>query len=374
MNTTLSYKRAARGGGCIQSSPACRTANMSSKPNARTNWMSPARARERRRELQRERKRRQRERERQLARERGSDSEEEQNHSLDFLRAPLTETTPRNEGDRQREAPAGFMPRPLFTPTLSSHSDEITTTAFEEGFDTLPATPAPPDRPPEGHDNTSGMQSHDQGDNLQELQSHDSEKEEENIEKLAREFALIKCGSLVSDAAIEKLFHMFAEHRHLITSMIDNGEISKSYKNTIKPTCVKNIPPILLGYCAHKTKTGSDNSEMVIKRGLKKFTNQLLYTKKPFKKVLWHEGYVRLRDIVNLHIEKHRKRGTSSQCMEKILTNATFSIDGMPESKKGSRKLIVATIRFGTCIYLWRVLRPLVNDPEAKPDAEVLLR
>ncbi len=338
---------------------------------------SPAKTEERRREMQRERKRRQRERERVLARQRGSDdSDEEQSYSLDFLRAPLTESTPRNEGnegDRQREPPSGFIPRPLFPPALSSHSDQNVT---EDGIDTLPATPAPPDGPPEEHDNNTGMLSQDleEEHNPSEIQSQDEEKEEEDIEKLARQFALIKCGSLVSDSAIEKLFHMFAEHRHLITDMIDRGQISKSYKNTIKPTCVKNIPPILLGYCAHKTKTGCDNSETIIKRGLKNFTNKLLYTKKPFKKVLWHEGYVRLTDIVNLHIEKHRKRGTSPQCLENVLTNATFSIDGMPESKKGSRKLIVATIRFGTCIYLWRVLRPLVNDPEAKPDAEVLLR
>ena len=344
------------------------------KPKPRTKCMSPAQSEERRKQVQRERKRRQRERERVLAMQRGrgsdDDSEGEQNHSLDFLRAPLTESTPRNEGDRRREQPAGFVPRPLFPPVMSSHCFQNVTTIFEEGIGVLPATPAPP-ATVDGPDNDATLQFDD---NLPEISSQNNDREEEDIEKLARQFALIKCGSLVSDAAIEKLFHMFAEHRHLITDMIDRGEISKSYKNTIKPTCVKNIPPILLGYCAHKTKTGSDNSEMVIKRGLKNFTNKLLYTKKPFKKVLWHEGYVRLTDIVNLHIEKHRKRGTSSQCLQNVRTNATFSIDGMPESKKGSRKLIVATIRFGTCIYLWRVLRPLVNDPEAKPDAEVLLR
>ncbi len=193
------------------------------------------------------------------------------------------------------------------------------------------------------------------------------------LEVLARQFAMVKCTSFISDNAIEKIFALIVKNYKLFQELLIRGEISTSYKYSIKPTCLRGIPPIFMAVSLHKIDPDSGELSLFKERGLKKICNQYLYAKPPFKKLICMEGYVHLSSVVDLHLELHKGK-TSYESLLNQLKNSSFSIDGVAESKKGSRRFIITTIRFGHCIYLLRIVNPLVGDEDAKQSAHDLLR
>ncbi len=196
---------------------------------------------------------------------------------------------------------------------------------------------------------------------------------ESGLEVLARQFALVKCTSYISDNAIEKIFSLIVKNYRLFQELLIKGEISTSYKYSIKPTCLKGIPPIFMAVSLHKVDPDSGEVTTYKERGLKTISNQMLYAKPPYKKLICMEGYVNLSSVVDLHLELHEKK-TSPESLSIQLLNSSLSIDGVAESKKGARRFIITTIRFGHCIYLLRILNPLMKDDDAKQSAHDLLR
>ncbi len=196
---------------------------------------------------------------------------------------------------------------------------------------------------------------------------------ESGLEVLARQFAMVKCTSYISDNAIEKIFGLIVKNYRLFRELMIKGEISTSYKYSIKPTCLKGIPPIFMAVSLHKVDPDSGEVTTFTQRGLKAISNQMLYAKPPYKKLICMEGYVNLSSVVDLHLELHEKKSSQESLLNQ-LQNSSLSIDGVAESKKGARRFIITTIRFGHCIYLLRILNPLMKDDDAKQSAHDLLR
>ena len=76
-------------------------------------------------------------------------------------------------------------------------------------------------------------------------------------------------------------------------------------------------------------------------------------------------------------IKKHYRRNHPWQTrseQDEVFKDAAFSIDGVQETKHGSRTLILVTVQFGKCVFLWKALNPLKKTDGARPTAEELLR
>ncbi len=201
----------------------------------------------------------------------------------------------------------------------------------------------------------------------------DVRPEPSDLEVLAKEFAMVKCTSFISDNAMEKVFALVVKNYRLISQLLLSGQISRSYKHSIKPTCLKGIPPVFQSVSLHKVDEETGDTVLFVRRELTKICNQYLYAKPPFTKLICMEGYVHLADVVDLHLSLHQDKATEESLMNQ-LKNSSLSIDGVAESKKGKRRFIITTIRFGRCIYLLRILNPLVGDDDAKQTAHDLLR
>ncbi len=324
-------------------------------------WFTPQQARSRSREKARERQRRRRERKKVVESNRPAGSSDEEGFSLDFLEQTDQEHTPGPsgplEGRREYLACAEKRSRRqlrLGAPTAQCEEDGLTRNS-DAGSDTQ--APAP-----EAHSDH----------NAPEMCSQ-STAEDRDLEDLARDFAMIKCSSYVSDAAIEKLFAMFCKNAGVIERLKNSGRITSSYQNTVKPTALKGIPTIFCAINAHKFDE-EGNLHKVLEKDLTVLPVEALNTKPPYKKVLWYDCYVRLKEIVNLHIKIHLEKGFSVDHIHNTLKNCSLSTDGVLISKKGRRRFIITSVRFANCIYLWRVISPLIGDPEAKLYAEDLCR
>lgn len=204
------------------------------------------------------------------------------------------------------------------------------------------------------------------------------------VEWLAGEMGNIRLSSYVSDMAIEKLYKFFVNNVHDIMYLKDNGIVTDSYLGSIKPRGITNLPTVL---CSLKLRKFSvDEREetrmtpivqpqecVLNERNL--LTIPLKYLRpcreEPFV-IVNQEAKVRLADL-KAHFE-HTHKHLSSDQIKTLFRHADFSIDGVKESSKSSRKLIIATLRFGQCILPYKVLNPLKGDKDSPRTAEEQIR
>ncbi len=286
---------------------------------------------------------------------------------MDFLQQTDQEQTPAHSGgpagpnwDRlyRREYEACKKKktrRQLQLEDAAAHSsqDELTTTAEE--------------LPESSEDEAQEESEH----NVEETCSQQAE--EDGLEKLAREFALVKCTSFVSDSAIEKLFSMFMDNAPLIQALHNAGRISKSYLNTVKPTALQDVPTIMSAVYAHKLDE-EGNLQTVHERDMLTLPVEALDCKPPYKKIMWYDSYVQLKEIVDLHVGIHLQKGMPPEEVHNMLKNCSLSIDGVVQARKGPRRFIVTSIKIHNCIYLWRIVSPLIGDADSKLSSEDLCR
>ncbi len=340
--------------------------------NSLERFISPLASTNRKREKARERQRKRRQaRKEQIEKQRGQkdSSDENEEFSLQFLQQTDQERTPAPVGEGQGAHGEGNHPqeqetrsdrparRQLQLGDAAAHSKEdVLTTTVEEA---------------NGGSDTTRRSSGGESEHI--IAEISSQEDEDDLKKLAEAFAMVKCTSFVSDAAIEKLFTMFIDNGPLIQTLLNSGRISKSYLNTVKPTCLQDVPNILSAIYAHKV---DDNGilQTVYERDLTALPVEAVNRKPPYKKVMWFDSYVNLKEIVDLHITIHLKKGFSAEEVHNTLKKCSLSIDGVVEARKGPRRFVVTSIKIHNCIYLWRIVTPLIGDADAKLNAEDLCR
>ncbi len=335
--------------------------------NSLERYFSPNQIRDRKREKARERQRKRRKaRREQIEKQRHKDSSDEE-FSLDFLQQTDQEQTPAPAGEprgplwdrlyrREYEAcKKKRTRRQLQLEDAAAHSsqDVLTTTAEE------------------AHDSSGGGRQEDSEHNVDEICSQ--QLQEDGLEKLAREFALIKCSSFVSDSALEKLFGMFMANAPLILALHNAGRISTSYLNTVKPTALKGVPTIMCAVYAHKLDENG-SLQTVHERDLLTLSVEALDCKPPYKKIMWYDAYVELKEIVDLHIAIHLEKGMTMEEVHNTLKKCSLSIDGVVQARKGPRRFVVTALKIHNCIYLWRIVCPLIGDADSKLTSEDLCR
>lgn len=188
---------------------------------------------------------------------------------------------------------------------------------------------------------------------------------------LARELVKIKCMGEVSDTVMEKMTKFFLENLEDIASIQRSGTITSSFRHSI----IKRLD-IALPEVTHAVKyidLENPDEDPVYVGNLqaipKKYLNPTLTT---HYYVLRTESHVPLA-----HIKRHYEETHQWLTNEELWANyrsALIGIDGVKEANKGSRSLVIVSIMFGGCVFLWRVYNPIKNYVGAKATAQELLQ
>ena len=194
--------------------------------------------------------------------------------------------------------------------------------------------------------------------------------------ELAREFAIIKSTSNVSDSAIEKLFNMTCRRRKLISSMLDDGLITDSYINSIKPTCVKNIPKLFMGVPVPAgARGGRRRSGEGAGRppGTSSPSRSSTFMGPPERSPA-SRATSNLKAVAGLYRNAHLKKGLSEGVIRRNLQSAVLSVDGVEESQSRSAPSSSRPSRSVAASTSGASLSYLKGDSGSKQSAEDILR
>ncbi len=172
------------------------------------------------------------------------------------------------------------------------------------------------------------------------------------------------------------MLSVFLNNMDDIKHLYNRRKITTNFRHGIKPKASYVVPHIL---CAVKVKRADEDADDAqYHRELEVIPSMYLQSTRTERKrrrhfiLLRQEAYTSLHEIKQHYYRTHSHLTRLEQ--EKNLKNAAFSIDGVLETKHGSRTLVFVTVQFGKCIFLWKVLNPLKKKRGAKPTAEELLR
>ncbi len=124
----------------------------------------------------------------------------------------------------------------------------------------------------------------------------DNQEEETMLDRIVRKLIEIKVTSRVSDGAIEKLFAFFCDEIEAISELLNTGQITGSYKKSIKRKALKKIPPIFSSVSIHNME--NDQPHIMKVKNLRSIPKEYLNLPPTGKKkLLSMEAIVHLRDI-----------------------------------------------------------------------------
>ena len=193
--------------------------------------------------------------------------------------------------------------------------------------------------------------------------------EEDDLFRLVKKLSVVKVSSNISDLAMEKLFKVFCEELEAIKQMLAERRITKSYKYSVKPQALKQIPPV---FCTYYIKKESTEGTTILKTSEVRSipTKYLQLSTTGEERLLRMESYVHLKDIKRCYLRTH---GAGIDKKEHF-GSCQLSVDGVKESAKGKRTFVIVTLRIKSCIYVYRVFNPLLGDSSSKPSPVDILR
>ncbi len=194
-------------------------------------------------------------------------------------------------------------------------------------------------------------------------------QEETPLARLVRKIIEVKVTSKVSERAIEKLFSLFCDERETIGELLESGGITRSYKKSIKPKALKQIPPI---FCSVTIQERRDD-ETIFRRINNLTTIPKQYLNLPpsgNKKLLCTEATVSLRDIKRQYLRTHKANPNALEHLQ----HTQISADGVRESNTGKRTFVVVSLRIKDCIYAYKLFNPLIGVKESAPSPKEVLR
>ncbi len=233
----------------------------------------------------------------------------------------------------------------------------------------LPSPPSPTHNDGEQQD----LEDTDVDSYMEEENPHGNQEKSllEQRDELARAVSSVRATSVCSDQAIEKMFRAVATRAESVAKLLQQKLITTSYKKSLKTVALQGIPNV---FCAVSVLDMRGEQDKVVRLPPLKCVPKKYLRPMDGQKLLRTDSFVNLGDIVVFHREIHLKQGYSEAQVKKQLKTMDISIDGVRESQKGQRKLVVVSVRFLGCIYLWRVYNPLVGDEPSKPSMDEILQ
>ncbi len=187
---------------------------------------------------------------------------------------------------------------------------------------------------------------------------------------LARELTKVECFGHVSTASMEKVTRLFMDNIDDIAAIKRRGEVSSSYKHSIKKRL--NIWQPAFKSAVKFVDLDNADDEPEILRDLKAIPKKYLNpTLQGHYRVLRTEAYTTLSDIKKHYEATHPTiRGEELRNAYKY---AAVGIDGVREANSGSRTLYIVTIMFAGCVFLWHIYNPFKGCVGAKPTVDEVL-
>ncbi len=187
----------------------------------------------------------------------------------------------------------------------------------------------------------------------------------------SRELCKISCFGNISDTCMEKITKLFMDNADDISDIHRRGEVSSSYRHTIKKRL--NIWQPGFRSAIKYVDLDDPEAEPVVVENLRSIPKKYLNPRLDHNyRLLRTESYTTLKDI------KRHYEATHPNIRGEKLANAykyaAVGIDGVREANSGSRNLYVVSIMFAGCVFLWRVYSPMKSCAGAKPTLEELLR
>ncbi len=192
-----------------------------------------------------------------------------------------------------------------------------------------------------------------------------------DIALVGEELARIKVTSNVSDAAIDKLIKFFMLRRNTLVHLVEENNVHPSYSKGFRPAMVEQLIPIYCSILLKEQIAGEPPQYRKIEELKCIPTEYLNLRQEDTTKLLRMDTYVHVADAKKFFFDTHGGRNATT--LQQTLHSA-ISVDGVAESKHGSRTFIVASIRFGCCLYLLRIFNTLVGVDESKPSPMELIR
>ena len=193
-----------------------------------------------------------------------------------------------------------------------------------------------------------------------------------NVEELVRKMAKICFSHQVSDNTVEDLFFMFCANAKDISFLLEAGRLTPSWRHFLRPRALLQCPKIYCAYLVERAHGGEVT--LLYDDEMEKIPKEILsLAHDGARRLLRTSAYVKLSDIKQHHKTLHCRLGISPEKTKYDLLHAHISADGVRESQKGTRTLIILSVCFGECIYLHSVLNPLIGVPASCPSPTELL-
>ena len=192
------------------------------------------------------------------------------------------------------------------------------------------------------------------------------------VDDIVRKLARICFSHDISDGALEDLFRFFCKNAGDISSLLDSRQLRPSWKNFVRPRALKSCPKVKCSYVVERAFGGEIS--ILQECDLDTIPREILSLPHDGpRRLLRTEAYVRLSDIKFHHRQLHQQMGLPPEETARQLLNAHISADGVRESQKGTRSLIILSVRLGYCIYLYSAINPLIGVPSSRPTPTELL-
>ena len=195
----------------------------------------------------------------------------------------------------------------------------------------------------------------------------------DGVEQIVSQLARICFTHNISDNAVEDMLGMFCRNAAQLTHLVQSGQFKGSWRNFVRPRALQSCPKVKSSYLVERLFGGE--VQLLYRQDLDRIPREILSL--PYdgtRKLLRTTAYVTLSEIKEHHKQLHERLGIGQQQTRHDLQHAQVSVDGVQESKKGTRSLILVSIRLGACIYLHSVWNPLIGVPSSRPSPTDLLR
>ena len=195
----------------------------------------------------------------------------------------------------------------------------------------------------------------------------------DGVKEIVSQLARICFTHNISDNAVEDMLGMFCRNAAQFTHLLQSGQFRESWRNFVRPKALLSCPKVKSSYLVERLFGGE--VQLLYRQDLDRIPREILSL--PYdgtRKLLRTTAYVSLSEIKDHHKQLHEQLGIGEEQTRHDLLHAHVSVDGVQESKKGTRSLIIVSIRLGACIYLHSVWNPLIGVPSSRPSPTDLLR
>ena len=177
--------------------------------------------------------------------------------------------------------------------------------------------------------------------------------------------------NILSDFYSLQVAYNFAED---IADLKREGAVTASYRWSIRPSLVVNVPRVTYGCLIEDTSADPEDRISYID-GLSVVPEAFItFPAGGPQKMLRQDGRTTLQELKRFHWGQCQKHGADRRMFLNHLWNMDFSSDGVKESNCSQRTLLICSIRLGRSVYLYQVFNPLLGNPDAKPTIDDVLR